>query len=233
MKQCKTCGETKPLQQFVKDKRRSDGRGSWCKPCANAYGRKYYDRDLEQSRAQKRAYIDANRGRSRAQKREYDQQWRRDNPELAREKAARDSKRFRETNPDYFREWYEHHIEQQRERSRLVMERLRRERPELEREWKRRYRTKNAALVKEREREKTYARRALQPHSATLARLMTEIVQRPCVYCGATENITIDHIVPLSRGGKHEADNLTPACFPCNSSKCDRLLTEWAGRRTG
>jgi 5-methylcytosine-specific restriction endonuclease McrA len=59
---------------------------------------------------------------------------------------------------------------------------------------------------------------------------MAALVQQPCEYCGALDNITIDHIVPLSRGGRHEANNLTSACFSCNSSKSGRLLSEWAGR---
>lgn len=47
----------------------------------------------------------------------------------------------------------------------------------------------------------------------------------PCVYCGDAST-TIDHIVPVSRGGTGEWKNLAPACVPCNSSKqADPLLT--------
>lgn len=60
--------------------------------------------------------------------------------------------------------------------------------------------------------------------------VIATLLTQPCAYCGSTENITIDHIVPLARGGTHEASNLAPACFPCNSSKRDRLLSEWTGR---
>jgi 5-methylcytosine-specific restriction endonuclease McrA len=56
-----------------------------------------------------------------------------------------------------------------------------------------------------------------------LARLYTS----PCIYCGATENITADHVVPVSRGGSHGIGNLVPACGRCNSSKKDKFLTEW------
>ena len=48
----------------------------------------------------------------------------------------------------------------------------------------------------------------------------------PCVYCGALAT-TIDHIRPLARGGHEVEANLVPACRSCNSSKSDRLLTEW------
>lgn len=48
-----------------------------------------------------------------------------------------------------------------------------------------------------------------------------------CSYCGSTDNPTVDHIVPLIRGGSNDMDNLTPACRSCNSSKGDKLLSEW------
>lgn len=38
----------------------------------------------------------------------------------------------------------------------------------------------------------------------------------------------IDHVVPLSRGGKHIPDNLVAACKSCNSSKCNKLISEWS-----
>lgn len=48
-----------------------------------------------------------------------------------------------------------------------------------------------------------------------------------CVYCGSTEDLTCDHVVPLVRGGTNDNDNLATACRPCNSSKSDKLLSEW------
>lgn len=45
----------------------------------------------------------------------------------------------------------------------------------------------------------------------------------PCAYCGAVCG-ALDHIVPLSAGGPHAADNLAAACTPCNSSKHTRPL---------
>ncbi len=39
-----------------------------------------------------------------------------------------------------------------------------------------------------------------------------------CVYCGGGAT-TVDHDVPLSRGGSEDPENLVPACRPCNSAK--------------
>lgn len=61
--------------------------------------------------------------------------------------------------------------------------------------------------------------------------LRSEILRRDnrrCRYCGGDAN-SVDHILPLARGGISVADNLVAACIPCNSSKCDKLLSEWRG----
>lgn len=44
-----------------------------------------------------------------------------------------------------------------------------------------------------------------------------------CVECGATTSLEVDHIVPMSRGGTDDDENLQTLCKPCNSSKKDRV----------
>lgn len=44
-----------------------------------------------------------------------------------------------------------------------------------------------------------------------------------CVKCSATEDLTIDHIVPVSKGGSDEDDNLRTLCRSCNSTKGARV----------
>lgn len=46
-----------------------------------------------------------------------------------------------------------------------------------------------------------------------------------CGYCGKAGE-TMDHVVPRSRGGRTEWENLVWACRPCNGRKADRLLPE-------
>ncbi len=46
-----------------------------------------------------------------------------------------------------------------------------------------------------------------------------------CAYCQSRAE-TLDHVVPRSRGGRHEWDNVVAACRPCNHRKADRLLRE-------
>jgi hypothetical protein len=42
-----------------------------------------------------------------------------------------------------------------------------------------------------------------------------------CLCCGATEDLTVDHIVPISKGGNNKASNLQTLCFNCNLRKGD------------
>ena len=49
---------------------------------------------------------------------------------------------------------------------------------------------------------------------------------QPCAYCDSLAS-TIDHVVPLSRGGTHYEGNLAPACRSCNSRKHRRFIAEW------
>ena len=48
-----------------------------------------------------------------------------------------------------------------------------------------------------------------------------------CVYCGTTAGrLTLDHVVPRSRGGTSEWENVVTSCAPCNLKKGNRLLEE-------
>lgn len=51
---------------------------------------------------------------------------------------------------------------------------------------------------------------------------LQKIQEGVCHYCGGKftpEEITMDHIVPVSRGGKSAKGNIVAACKPCNSKK--------------
>jgi 5-methylcytosine-specific restriction endonuclease McrA len=49
---------------------------------------------------------------------------------------------------------------------------------------------------------------------------------RSCRYCGSDQRLSIDHLIPRSRGGSDRADNLVVACMPCNIRKKNRTPEE-------
>jgi 5-methylcytosine-specific restriction endonuclease McrA len=48
--------------------------------------------------------------------------------------------------------------------------------------------------------------------------------QHRCQYCGSKKQLTIDHVIPRSKGGTHTWDNVVTACARCNTAKGNRLL---------
>ena len=46
-----------------------------------------------------------------------------------------------------------------------------------------------------------------------------------CQYCGARTSLTVDHVIPRSKGGGSGWDNIVASCAPCNRRKADRLRT--------
>ncbi len=47
-----------------------------------------------------------------------------------------------------------------------------------------------------------------------------------CLYCGSREKLTIDHVIPKSRGGDDSWENLVSACTGCNHRKGNRTPRE-------
>lgn len=62
-------------------------------------------------------------------------------------------------------------------------------------------------------------------NSAYYQRVRLEVLNRDaytCHYCGQEAN-TVDHLIPISKGGTDQAENMVAACNKCNASKRDRI----------
>lgn len=58
-----------------------------------------------------------------------------------------------------------------------------------------------------------------------------QLGQGRCHYCGARvppRDLTMDHVVPVVRGGRSTRGNVVPCCKPCNDQKKYLLPVEWA-----
>ncbi|MFA5364121.1 MAG: HNH endonuclease [Candidatus Bathyarchaeia archaeon] len=53
--------------------------------------------------------------------------------------------------------------------------------------------------------------------------------QDTCIYCGTKGKLTLEHILPRSRGGPDTTDNAVFVCKTCNCKKGDKRLYEWFG----
>ena len=71
----------------------------------------------------------------------------------------------------------------------------------------------------------TYVRVPRDAHSRKITRRAIFARDRwTCQYCGQERgNLTVDHVIPRSKGGGSDWENIVASCAPCNRRKGDRL----------
>lgn len=214
MKHCSKCGQLKPLDQYRVNKAAKDGRQSACKQCQKQHyinNKQAYRDKSEQWRidnpskykAATKAYYDANAEIIRQRAKE----WHHQNKTYASKKA----KERYAANPEYWRQKSRDWIAANREYKRARDSQYAKEHPEVYKasaaRRKARIRQNGIYAISQKEMRKLYA--------------------SPCLYCGSTQRIEADHVIPIARGGTHSIGNLVPACKSCNASKRQRTITEW------
>jgi 5-methylcytosine-specific restriction endonuclease McrA len=93
-------------------------------------------------------------------------------------------------------------------------------------QYKKKYQKNNPTVSKD----SVNRRRARKLNAETFKiskREIKAILKSECRKCGSLTNIQIDHIIPLSRGGRHSVGNLQPLCRSCNASKGSKLWIEF------
>lgn len=169
---------------------------------------------LEARRASKQRYRESEAGK--AKEREYNKKWREANPEKvkANNAASRDlydRKNYRETQRACGARWYR---ENKEHRAQSVAA-WRRTNPERLAEYQRRRRARKLGM-----------------NPDLTVEQWTEILEEfdhTCAYCQARGvSLEQEHMTPLSRGGRHTAVNVVPACRSCNARKGTKTLLEFA-----
>lgn len=225
-KRCPKCGETKSVDAFSKDARRPDGTQAYCKDCANARARAWRAAHPGYLLQYQREHPDKIAG--------YNRRWRKAHPDKVKATSGKAAKIYRERHREKLREmnkrWRERNLERVKElhnRRRRVyrppfdgktrgeyreaVKKRRLARPEI-------YRTVDRACSARRR-----ARLCECPVNDLTGRQWEEIQTlygHRCVYCGKkAKELTMDHVVPLVKGGEHSFANVVPACRSCNSKK--------------
>ena len=117
-KTCAKCGETKPLDNFHRDKNGAGGRRSDCKECVREYKRRYHEENRDKVRERKRRYREENRDKVRESERRY----REENRDKVRESKRRYYEENRDKNLEYARRYCEENRDKRLEHARRYYE---------------------------------------------------------------------------------------------------------------
>lgn len=156
--------------------------------------------------------------------------WQAKNPDKARASKKKAADKILAKDPEYHRR-----------RGRIWALQNSERKKELNRAWKNKNRDRINARRRERaatgtrieEKARRVARLKQNESADCTARIRLLKLMPFCQYCfglfSRKLRRTIEHVIPVSRGGGHVPHNLVAACGACNSSKRDKLLTEWSG----
>jgi 5-methylcytosine-specific restriction endonuclease McrA len=201
---CTKCGISKPFTEFSKEPRNKSGFCSSCKDCNNSRSKANYEANREE-------------------RLKYQRQYHADNADQAREYARKWRKKNRDKIKVYRKTFVNRHREKELARNRIKSRIYRQEHPEKVRQWSRDYIRRHPERVAL----KNHNRRVKGKEFVVTEAEIAKIYASSCAHCNSSSKMTIDHIVPLSRGGKHSIGNLQPLCQSCNYSKSNKTLTEW------
>lgn len=207
-----------------------------CSTAASEARRDYYQRHRETELTQANRYNEEHRD----ERREYDRQYKAANREILAERVRNRYWEDPETNRERVRNKRAQDPEAHRQYK--SQWRLRNHQRELERE--RKYHDanrekRNAASRMYAKANPERGRRAARERRVRLQNLdvlkvtnrewnrILERFRHRCYYCEGQGEMTMDHIIAITRGGRHSIGNLIPACRSCNSSKSDKTIMEW------
>ena len=212
-KTCTGCKQEKPNSEFSPSKLGKLGTRSRCKQCCVKQSKNYRAANHQKVLDSLAAY-------------------RRNNPE----KVKSLNQKFRKENPNYAKDYYKNYRESELLRSKMRYwkdtskeaarkKKARQSSPEVFRERNKKYAQSNPEMI----RAKAQRRRANIAKNKTFSISKKELLfmySANCFYC-SNKAQTLDHVVPISRGGSHGVGNLVPACNHCNFSKAGRTIMEW------
>lgn len=210
---CKTCGVLKPIECFHRCRGRH-GKIYYrhqCRDCFNKSRRQYQKNNRKRVSASNKQHYKNNREKLR----QYKKRHYREN----RKRILARVKQYREDNPEKRKQYHKDN------RDHLSASRKRYYRENREREltsskqWKENNPEKN--------REYNHRRRSLRMNNGgTLTAQdirMIKTKNTECAICHSAGNLELDHIIPLSLGGRNEPQNIQVLCKHCNSSKQAKL----------
>lgn len=203
-KVCYKCKQMLSIDFFHKKSTGKFGVTGTCKFCSAIISAEWRKNNPERKKINDKKWAQANPDRTAAAKRRYSDK----NKEAEKARKAAAYLANKESRDKKSRLWSKQNPEKERKRKRN----WRRNNPEKARQENHKYRSKL--------RERSFA--------ITKKEIAKLIAPQKCFYCQEhTEKPTLEHVIPIARGGNHSIGNLVSACGICNSSKQDKTIMEW------
>jgi len=224
MRRCSICKQEKPLEAFNKNRTLPLGRAYQCKECRSAkrdrekdkaYAKQHYWENPARGRGAinrwkqkndaaireyRRVYYAQNRGAVLAKVKQYY----RDNLDERRGYSARHRILARASRMQNSRQYHALHRE---------------ERNQVAREYRRNHPEKGRAYGNQR---RAYKRGNGGRYTGAEWLELKAQYHNMCLCCGKKDSVTkltVDHVIPLSKGGSNAIDNIQPLCLACNLHK--------------
>jgi len=220
---CSKCHFNLPLTEFRKQPECRDGHRPECRDCMKKYRRAYYLQHQERLRSYSSDYYKNNRG------------------QVAEASKIRRSKNKHRITA-YFQRWYAANGDKFRERQRAYhhtnRETIIRKRKIYQRENRKRLSETSKRYAQAHPekiklyKDKNRAKRKAAKGTCTTAQWLAKCEYHGwrCYLCGSQldhKSLTIEHRIPLTKGGTEWPANLAPACLPCNLSKNNKTEREY------
>lgn len=232
-KTCSKCLQQKSIDKFSRHNGKKSAKSGYrasCKNCDVEYNKQYRQANREKVNQAKRLWAAKNPEKKKmmdaqyyiANKEkiaEYRKNWQILNANKIQEYRMQPAVREKKLIADRI------YSQKHREKNLLASRKYRTNNPEKVAFSAKSYRQRNPELM----RLKSHRRRMLQKNNSFIVtkKDVLRVLSNVCFYCGSNKFIELDHVIPISRGGKHSISNLVPACRPCNASKGARFITEW------
>jgi hypothetical protein len=206
-KNCTKCGQWKPLDtSYFRDKKALGGRMAKCKECTAEYKKSYYALNSDKEKQRASDWYDSNKERAK----EWGRKYRQDHKE---ERSLAD-KLYRINNAEKLTKKAREYRLANREK---VYER------------QRRWYLDNKDIVEIRNlRRRTRESKLNNDLTKEEKELIWQHFNNSCALTGSSENVSIDHVIPISTGyGGSTKGNIIPLRLDLNTSKCDKNIFVW------
>ena len=224
-KACTKCEQNTPLDGFHNKAAAKDGLMSACKPCTNEYRRAYHAANSFVGNAYSREYKASHRDEIAAYNRSYAVAHKAEIAAYNREYNAS----HKEEKATYNRAYHADNRAAMNAKSLAYVATHANRLNAYNREYRATHKDEATAYRRAHQRAnpEVYVKNNQRRRASKLGNGVFEVKNKeiarmrmlPCVHCGGTGNIHIDHVIPLSKGGTHSIGNLMPLCARCNQSK--------------